>query len=225
MKNTVAIALLMLVPIFSQSCSKANEPSPPDDASFVGQFTIIKTSIAPWDTVNNEIAAAHFFNAPVSAAGINAGTVSLNGKLLELQGIPDTSYSLGSTNFHLSDSTVWQVSGGGGIAAFSYNYNTPFPTFSTPLPDTISKSGWNYNFSATDADSIVITFRYPEVVKHLGGSSSSVSFSTADLAGLQENSRVLLEISVFSTHYETINGNYCAFMKEDRKDNYLWVTP
>ncbi|MEO6830739.1 MAG: hypothetical protein ABI378_00840 [Chitinophagaceae bacterium] len=225
MKNTIAFALLMLVPIFSQSCSKANEPSPPENASYGGEFFIIKSSTAPWDTVNNQIAGAYFIDTLQGPVGINVGSVSLNDKLMDLQGASNPIYGLSGEDFHISDSTVWHVSGGGGVSAFSYNDLAPFPTFSTLLPDTISKSGWSYTFSATNADSIVVTFRYPEVAKSLVGSSSSVSFSAGDLAGLQEDTRVLLEISTYSTHYETINGKYYAFIKEVRKDSYLWVTP
>ncbi|MBS1775383.1 MAG: hypothetical protein JSS64_03780 [Bacteroidetes bacterium] len=225
MKNTVAIALFMLVSIFNQSCRKTNEPGPPTDTPYGGEFAIAKNSLSPLDTVENQSAMAFFVDMPDSLTGINVGTVSLNNKQIVFQGAANQTYNLARTNFHLNDSTVWRVSGGSGVAAFSYNDNTPFPKFLTPLPDTISKSGWNYTFSAVDADSIIFTIRYPEIEKRVGGSSTSVSFSAADMAGIQANTPLALYITVFSTHYAVINGKNYSFFKEDMKAVGLTVVP
>lgn len=210
--------------VLAISCNKNNESNP----AFTGYSgylysTILYTSGAPYA---DELVAAYFPDTPATTSvGLNVGTVYLNGIQLVIDDPAVGQYSIEDATFHLRDSTIWRVSGGSGISAFTFNHLATYPSLTATLPDTVSKSGFSIPFTVNTVDSVSFSLRYPSVSHTLVGSSSIVNFSAGDLAIIPDNTLVLLEISSYVSHAETINGKEFAFIKEERRQHYVWVQP
>jgi hypothetical protein len=208
MKNVAGILVLLLI-ISSLSCKKENPGpggTPSSSSSLIigptevdGLFFAIKaryrTSLPFPSDEEAEGGTAAIFAEYVSGTIADAGIISLNDVPLkqnttsylynELSANPD------SMDFHLSSGANWAVTGSATVPAFACTDNAGFPEVDGFLPYQLVKAqGITINLSTlSGADSVYVVIgqagnRRPLLVRHYGGSVSSIILTAADLATL-----------------------------------------
>lgn len=183
-----------------------------------------------------ETATAVFGNLATSSYS-NAGTVSVNTHSLDKltnNSYVKTAFDYTSRNFSLDfdGGSNWSVGGSSDVTAFTYNHTDAFPNFTgrASMPETASTSSAltvNLN-TISNADSVYVVFanNSNQIIKRLGASPTSVTFSAAEVASLgttSGNATAILEVCPFKVKLQTINTKQYAFIKEYAAVQYVTI--
>lgn len=149
---------------------------------------------------------------------VNAGAVSVNSITLKPQPQSSSSIVYNDTTSTICTAPLqWSVSGGNGIPAFTYTYTGVKPIYTgyNTLPDTIKLSQNKViNFTGlTGADEIVVylTAGSSYISKVLPGTSTSVSFTAAELSGITPSSSSTLWLAFNKADLIDIGGKKFKF--------------
>jgi len=142
-----------------------------------------------------------------------------------------------STNTSVYSSVNWNVGGNANFTAFTATVSRGYPAIanSTYLPATFSKSQpLTINFGATNytnTDSIVVmitdnTSSTGFIYKYMAGTSSSVTFTAAQLSGLSTTSSNS-QIIVYAKNYSSLTngGKNYVFVMENDLIQFVTITP
>ncbi len=175
-----------------------------------------------------ETGLAVFSNDFSTGTYLDAGNVSVNSNALEK--LSNNSYTklafdFVNSNFSLGfdDGSNWSVAGKGDVPAISYNHTHTFPgytgrssmpsTASTTTNLTVSLSG----VSKADSVYVLLAANNKEVLKRVGPSTSSVTFTAAEIQSVGTTGgkeTAFLEVCPFRYTIQTINTKQYAFIKE-----------
>lgn len=175
-----------------------------------------------------ESAVAVFSNDFSSGTFLNAGNVNVNSDALER--LSNNSYTKLAFDYTSGDFSLgfdggsnWNVAGSGDVAAFSYNHTQSFPNYSgrSSMPETAStSSSLTVSLSGvSNADSVYVLLAAGDksILKHVGGSASSVTFTAAEVASVGTTggkATGLLEVCPWRYIIQTFNSKQYAFVKE-----------
>lgn len=170
--------------------------------------------------IETNSAVAAFTATPGSSTLLDAGTVKLNEKALTKY--DNNSYVYQDLLSPLDLSTVtWQVDGNGSIPVFTKTVSKSVPSFSgySLLPTSITKSsGVTINLSGqvSSADSVYVViadYQSKWIIKRIGGTAGSASFTASELEGLAVGNG-LIQISAFNLTAETISNKKFYFVNQ-----------
>jgi hypothetical protein len=193
----------------------------------ISKFSPIKLPIpVPPIDATSEVATALFGNLAASSYK-DAGAVSVNSNTLDK--LSNKSYvksgfnlTSGAGDLGFSSGGNWSVGGSSDVTAFTYNYSDAFPTYTgkASMPENVPSTGVSFNISGiNNADSIYVCLigSKTTVIKHLGKTASSVSFSASDVTAAGSTggkTTGFLEVCPFRSKVETINSKKYVFIKE-----------
>jgi len=174
-----------------------------------------------------ESAVAVFGNLGTGAYS-NAGTVSVNSNSLEK--LSNNSYTklafdYTSADFSLdfSGGSSWSVGGSSDVTAFTYDHTQTFPNYSgrASMPETATTtSALTVSLSGvSNADSVYVLLagNGKQVLKHLGSSASSTTFTAAEVASIgttDGKATAFLEVCPWRYLIVSKNSKDYAFVKE-----------
>lgn len=175
-----------------------------------------------------ETAIAVFSNDLSTGNYLDAGNVSVNTNAVEK--LANNSYTklafdFVNSNFSLgfNDGSDWSVQGKGDVPAISYNHTQTFPGYSgkSGMPETASTTS-NLTVSLSgisNADSVYVLFaaNNKDILKRVGSSTSSVTFTAAEIQSLGTTggkATAYLEVCPFRYTIQTISSKKYAFIKE-----------
>lgn len=194
------------------------------DDSF-GVFVAVKsvtTQIVGGFTIPIEVntATVAFMESAGSSTLVDGGAVTINS--MSLKKVQNNAYIYDDFLNPLDFGTVtWTAAGNGNIPAINKTINRGFPSFSgaESLPASISKaSGLSISFSGkvSNADSVIVIVgsNNKSASKIVGGNAASVSFSSAELSGLEASSVGLVSVSPYNLSSETISSKKYYFINE-----------
>ena len=165
-------------------------------------------------------ATAAFLASPGSSTLLDAGTVSLNSKMLTKNAnnsyvYQDLTNPLNFTNIN------WNVSGGNGIPAINYSDDKPWPSYNgyNALPDVVNKtSGLTVALgnAVSNADSVYVIVAGNDgsyFVKRVGGDASEAMITSADLNGILAGTG-LIQVVPWNYDREDYNSKEFYFILE-----------
>ena len=179
----------------------------------------------------SEIGTAVFYSPAGSGTMADAGTVSVN--TVNLDKATNNSYTKLATT-GLTPSTLnlmsgspatssWNVGGSSGVAAFTYDHTTPFPSFTGTMPSSITKSsGVSFTFTGgtvTGADSVIVVIAAgsSSFTKTYSKAAGTITISASDLSGLPtvSDNSATLEVCPYNVIEVVKNGkNYFAVKEQ-----------
>lgn len=236
MKKTLLIALVFLCVFACKKKETDPDPSgtevpnvvPSDSSSYQALFSCLNvySKSSGSFTPTGKLTAAYYSsqlitNEIYTAANLqDMGIVSLDSVLFKNKSA--------ITNFYYNDTTgtqftlpyLWIVSGTSAISSFSFSNNNPPPTFtaSANIPDSIKLStGFSFKIKGTTGCSIIKVFilggsgstAFPN--KLIAGTDSMITFSAAELQGLNTTNTGYLSLQFNKDHYRTIDGKRINF--------------
>ncbi len=224
--------LAMSAAIFT-GCTK-DDDTPEDNTSTTNEFSFddsfgvfvavksVTTQVVGGYTIPIEVntATAVFMESAGSSAFVDGGAVTINSS--NLKKVQNNAYIYDDFLNPLDFGTVtWTAAGNGNIPAINKTVNRGFPSFSgaESLPASISKtSGLSISLSGkvSNADSVIVVVgsNNKSAYKIVGGNAASVSFSTAELSGVEASSVGLVSVSPYNISSETISSKKYYFINE-----------
>lgn len=188
--------------------------------------------------IESESAVAFFSNDLSSGSFLNAGSVSVNSNALEkLSNNSYTKlafdYTSGDFTLGYSTSSNWSVGGSSDVGAFTYDHTQAFPDFSgkSSMPETASTTSAltvNLSGKVSNADSVYVFLggNGKSIIKHLGASASSATFTAAEVASIgTTDSKPTAILEVIPWRYIIVNKNSkdYAFVKEQAVVKYITI--
>lgn len=175
-----------------------------------------------------ESGVAVFSNDLSTGNYLDAGAVSVNTN--NLPKLSNNSYTKLAFDFVNSSFSLdfdggsqWSVEGKGDVPAISYNHTQTFPNYTgrASMPETASTTS-NLTVSLSgisNADSVYVLLvaNNKEVLKRVGSSTSSVTFTAAEIQSVGTtggNATAYLEVCPFRYTIQTISTKQYAFIKE-----------
>lgn len=233
----------LLASIFSCNPNNNNNPNPIASDSLSGVFisTHVKSDSVLINTgfADNEEAICFFFAIPGDTASITlVDSVAVNNFPLEVvpdqNGVNTAYYAVDSFSnlMNMTSTCNWHVYGSNGIPSFTYNFPVPYPSFTSVLPDTITKTaGITFHITAINADSLVIGIAGDSlggyIYKAFAPSSTSQSFTATEINSLVPSSsfgiKSLMQIFVYKSTKQTFNGKNFSFTKVYDYYNPVWI--
>ena len=243
MKNTIYINLFFTLLVFSCNPFDKKDPDPTPtysapnpmpnlagaDGALVAIQTLTYTSTPIGDIATPvDVALAIFYET--TTAYYNAGSVKVNTHSLNIN--DDNSYvsvSASSANVDLDfgdDTNFWEVSGSANISAFNHTTAKLMPSdikfsaekedvdVSTPLTVSIEQA-------PTNADSIlyIISSQSKSVQKIVSPYTTSVTFTTADLSGIEGVG--VIQVAAYNYELNTATGKNLYYVNETVISDYV----
>lgn len=208
-------------------------PSPGDaDGVLAAVRTKISVTAPVVGTVSYDVgtAVAGFGSTSANfAAGTytDAGAITCNSKTLTKSSNNAYVYNFGADDVEgidFSSNVSWSVAGAGSIPSISKNLGNIFPSFPTiSSGSTINRSSsfTITNSYSSNADSVlyVISSGSKTLKKTVAGSSTSCTFSAAELSTLDASESALIQVNAYNMTSELISGKriYYVNMATDNK--------
>ncbi len=200
----------------SNNNSSASSPQFSDaDAALIAVESVTKT-VGLSITIGTAVAT---FNDG-SGTLVDAGTVMVEGETMTKNSNNSYTYTASQTapqGISFSQPIAWSISGSSDVTAFSENRTQTFPTVGdVNSAATVDKSD-GYTLSVPNvsgADSVM--FFVGDVSKTLGGSTTSYTFSSAELGSLA-NGTSIAQVAAFDIDNKTINSKKVYFLTETVK--------
>ncbi len=135
----------------------------------------------------------------------DAGTVQCNTKTLTKQSNNAYVFQPSQsdiTGIDFSSGSAWSVSGAGNVPAINYTFNAfpSSPTITSNKEELTLANGYTFSISGlSTADSVLYILASGDnyVEKRVGGNTSSVTFSAADLSTLQASDYGLIQVTPY----------------------------
>lgn len=217
--------------------SAASAPTPyvgNVDGLLLSLMLDLNTTTAGYNVkVKTENALATFFSATGGSTMVYGGPVSVNS--ISLDTMSNNSYyktaTVGMTPSDLDfdgGHANWSIGGSGSVPAFSYDYNSTFPTFSGTIPESITRSSGltislGSNVSGADSVIVFIAKGSTSVTRTFAGSASSATIPASDLAAFPAvtDKSAILEVVPYKVITRNQSGKTYAFVKEYAAVRYV----
>jgi hypothetical protein len=188
--------------------------------------------------LESESATAFFGNDLSSGNFLNAGNVAVNSYTLDKQSNNSYTklafdYTSGEYTLGFSSGSNWNVAGSSDVTAFTYNHTDAFPNFSgkSSMPETASTTtslSINLSGKISNADSVYVFLggNGKSIIKHLGSSASSATFTAAEVASIGSTSgkpTAILEVVPWRYRIQNINSKDYVFVKEQAVVKYVTI--
>lgn len=241
MKLRKSVAFLVLACICIASCKKEDAQKTTSSGAggvLLSELHIFDTTF-PYpqpDTISfSENAYAWFFDSTSGSFNyVQVDSVSVNGEQLELNDDTASMVYLGGYYQNMNTNCNWNVAGSSVIPSFTYNYTTPYPSFSGVLPDSMDKTaGVTFNLQLNATDSVIIqiwgdnTSSNGMVTKTFPPNQTSFSFSPAEVENISTsdfyNANNTIVITTFNHTVQTFSGNTFYFCKTSEYAGGIWV--
>jgi hypothetical protein len=218
-------SLLAAIVLALASCKSKDDNSNPTPSGLLSGYLTVARQLdldSP-ATKYTEQAWAAFFMHPYEQPGdtmhIVVDSVRLNGMNTALDNMTRT-YRISGT-LQANSNCNWQVWSGTNIASFSYSFTTPYPSYTTAMPDTIDRSTGFAIGLPTGADSATILLSgNVSLMNSFKGPSGG--YSASDLANFNGGAAVL-EVTGYKKSVQAFGGKNFLFTKQTTKTKALWL--
>jgi hypothetical protein len=249
------LAIGLIVSIFSSCTTKdleevvriakntpAPDPDPQGNPGPYAQYTDARAVLVATKTKTSAAgtvftygtAVAVFYQNPGDNDFIEAGTVKVEGEMLDL--MPNKSYAYTDvvkssalfTGIEFTNPIMWEVSGNGPVTGFNHGLTGNFPN-----ADTISSSG-NVNKnssytlkvgSVTHADSVLFNIggeNGTRVTKTLAGNAKTCTFTAAELSVL-EGHYGIVQVAPYRVTSAVYSGRKNYFIRETVSSKNVYI--
>ncbi len=179
-------------------------------------------------------AVAVFYQNPGDADFIEAGTVKVEGELLDLMdnksyvyaGLAKTAFSFAGIEF--TNPIMWEVSGNGPVTGFNHGLTGNFPNADTILSSGAVNKNSSYTLrvsSVTHADSVVFNIggeNGTRVSKTLAGNAKTCTFTASELSVLQ-GTEGIVQVAPYRVTSAVYSGRKNYFVRETVSSKYVTI--
>jgi hypothetical protein len=218
------LLLLAFAALILSSCKSGEDPNPVPTDLISGYLTVARQlDLDSPATKYTEQAWAVFFMHPYvqpsDSVHVAVDSVRLNNIPLTLDNVTKTYKVSGSLK---ADAICkWQVWSSSNIAAFTYDFGTPYPYYTYKLPDTIDRANSLNITLPGGGDSSTIRL---SANKTLQGSyrGAGGGFSSGDMSTLDPGPATL-EVSGYIITIKSFGGKNFRFTKQTIKTKPVWL--
>jgi hypothetical protein len=224
MKHTLPGLLLFTVLAFA-SCKSNNDDQNPLPTNLLSGYLTVSRQLdldSPATKYTEGAWAAFFMHPyaqPSDSMHLTVDSVKLNGISFGLDNATKT--YLRSTAFSANTSCKWQVWSSTNVASISYNFSTPYPTYISPMPDTIDRAAVLNIALPTGSDSATVSLSANKLLmnsfKGLNGSISATDLSTLSAGN------AVLEVAGYKMSMQAFGGKNFLFTKRTVKTKAVWL--
>jgi hypothetical protein len=219
MKYTLPLLLLPAILAFA-SC-KSNDNQNPTPTNLLSGYLAVSRQLdldSPATKYTEQAWAAFFmhpYEFPSDSMHILVDSVRINTTNATLDNAPKLYRASGA--LLANTNCNWQVWSSSNIASFSYNFTTPYPSYTYKMPDTIDRSK-DFSIqmpSGSDSSSVTLS-------ANVSLFSNNGSFSMTDL-GTLDAGPATLEVIGNKRTVQAFGGKNFRFSKQTVKTKPVWL--
>lgn len=206
------------------SCKSGDNSNPTPTNLLSGYLTVARQlDLDSPATKYTEQAWAAFFmhpyEQPSDTMHIVVDSVRINGINTAIDNTTKTYKAAGA--LQADNNCIWQVWSGTNIATFSYNFNTPYPSYTAAMPDTVDRSnGLSVALPKGQDSATILLSSNASLMNSFKGASGG--YSAAELATFDAG-MATLEVTGYKTSLQTFGGKNFLFTKRTTKTKAVWL--
>jgi hypothetical protein len=221
MKRLITPLILLAAILAYVSCKPADDLNPTPTDLISGY--LVSTRVLDIDspaTKYTEQAQALFFKHPGDTTiRETVDSVRVNGFRLLMDNTSKVYRTSGKLEMNTDCS--WQVYSATNVPSITYNFSTPFPTFTYALPDTVDRTNGTTVSLPLGMDSATISISANNLVK--SSYKGAGGFLSPTMLTNINTGAAMLEVSGFKATTQAFGGKDFRFIKQITRIKPVWV--